>query len=300
MPVETVNDHIDDPAAGCQQSGPTLPRMVLGARLRRLREGRGITLEAAGNAIRASHSKVSRLELGRTGFKRRDVADLLTLYGVSDVNEQATLLALATQANAPTWWQPYSDVVPSWFEAYLGLEQAASVIRCYEVQFVPGLLQTEDYARAVIRLDYGETDDRHIERRVELRMKRQRLLYRPVPPHLWAVLDEAALRRPIGGPETMRGQLVHLLEMSRLRHVRIQVLPFSAGGHAAGGGPISILRFAADELPDMVYLEQLISAIYPDKPADIGHYREVMDRLAAEAQPPTETAEILREILREM
>jgi transcriptional regulator with XRE-family HTH domain len=299
-PVETINeppnDHYDDNPE-TTSGGPTLPRMILGARLRRLRESRGITLEAAGQTIRASHSKISRLELGRTGFKRRDVADLLELYGVSDPDELSTLLALAGQANAPLWWQPYGEVVPAWFEAYLGMEQAAGEIRGYEVQFVPGLLQTADYARAVAGLDAADVGDAVVDRRVELRMRRQEILRRSVPPRLGMVIDEAVLRRPIGGHNTMRGQLRHLLALSEESHIDIQVLPFSVGGHAAGGGPIAVLRFPGDELPDMVYLEQLISAHYPDKPADILYYRRVMDRLSAEARPAAETPGILREIL---
>lgn len=301
-PVEMLGEQHED-EGGHQEGretpdgGPALPRMMLGARLRRLRESRGITLEEAGRTIRASHSKISRLELGRTGIKQRDVADLLALYGVDDPAELSSLLDLAKRANTPLWWQSYSDVVPPWFETYLGMEQAAVEIRSYEVQFVPGLLQTAGYARAVASLDVGDTPDAVIERRVELRMKRQRLLHRPTAPRFRAVIDEAVLRRPIGGHETMREQLRHLLELTEAPHITIQILPFSAGGHAAGGGPIAILRFPHDELPDLVYLEQLISAHYPDRSAEITYYQEVMDRLAAEAQPATATPRMLRELL---
>lgn len=175
--------------------GPTVLRITLGTQLRRLREASGITRETAGYAIRASHAKISRLELGRVGFKERDVADLLTLYGVDDGPEREAFLDLARKANISGWWHRYSDVLPSWFEIYVGLEQAASVIRTYEAQFVPGLLQTEDCARAVVRLGHpdGSADD--IDRRVHLRMRRQQLLTQPEAPNMWAVLDEAALRR---------------------------------------------------------------------------------------------------------
>lgn len=285
------------------QSGPTVPRMVLGARLRQLREARRITGGEAGEEIRASHSKISRLEMGRTGFKIRDVRDLLTLYGVTDEAERATLLALARQSNVPGWWHAYHDVVPSWLHVYLGLEQSAVVIRSYELQFVPGLLQTESYARAVIRLglDDGERElERQLERRVALRMARQRILYRDQPPHLWVVIDEAALRRPMGGAAVQREQLRHLIEMSEMPHVSLQVMPFSAGGHAAIGGPVTVLRPPGPELPDVVYLEQLTGGSYPDKPAEIEQYRHVMNQSVIEAEPPSATPGFLRDLLREL
>jgi transcriptional regulator with XRE-family HTH domain len=275
--------------------GPTVSRLLLGARLRRAREAHGIPREEAGKCIRASQSKISRLECGRTGFKPRDVADLLTLYQVTDDAERVTLLELARQANTPGWWQPYGELIPTWFETFLGLEQAASLIRSYEVQFVPGLLQTPEYARAVITAGDEDIPDSCIERRVELRILRQRILRQSNPPQLWAVIDEAALRRPIGGPATMRAQLQHLIEVAALPHVTVQVIPFHVGGHAAGG-PIAILRFAEPELPDVVFLEQLISAIYPTKQDDIDHYNQVMGRLGFAAEPPATTTAILRRI----
>jgi hypothetical protein len=279
-----------------RQAGPTVVRMLLGARLRRLRLAAGISREHAGTTIRASESKISRLELGRTGFKSRDVSDLLALYGVSDGDEQAILLGLATQANLAGWWQSYSDVVPAWFEPYLGLEQAASVIRGYEVQFIPGLLQTADYARAVIRLADGlsEADADH---RVTLRMHRQQVLHRARPPHVWAVIDEAVLRRPIGGRAVMRGQVEHLAKMSLRGHVTIQLLPFSAGGHPAAGGPVTLLRFPEALLPDVVYTEQLDSAVYLNKPADTLHYWNVLNGLATEALPPEQSTQALRRLI---
>lgn len=279
-------------------AGPTATRMVLGALLRRLRESHGITREQAGDVIRASQSKISRLELGRTGFKLRDVVDLYELYGVTDQAEIAILLGLAKQANSPGWWHGYGDIVPSWFEPYLGLEQAAGMIRTYEVQFVPGLLQTPQYAHAVIAL--GHSPAAQIERRVELRMRRQEILHRPRPPHLWVVIDEAALRRPIGGAAVMYAQLQHLINLCELPHVTIQLMPFHAAGHAAAGGPITLMRLPEPELPDVVYLEQLTSALYPDRREDIDYYRDIMNRLATQADPPTSTTTTLREILKEL
>jgi transcriptional regulator with XRE-family HTH domain len=184
------------PAVG----GPTVLRILLGAQLRRLREAKRITLEDAGRVIRASHSKISRLETGRVGFKDRDITDLLTFYGVTDEEEREALRSLARRANAPGWWHDYSDVLPSWFEAYVGLEEVATQVRAYEVQFVPGLLQCEDYARAVTLLGHDDELPREIERRVRLRMARQMVLAKQEPPNVWAVVDEAVLRRPAGKP----------------------------------------------------------------------------------------------------
>ncbi len=281
------------PAAG----GPTVLRILLGAQLRRLREANRITLEEAGKRIRASHSKISRLETGRVGFKDRDVADLLTLYGVTDEEERETLRALARRANAPGWWHDYSDVLPPWFEAYVGLEEVATQIRAYEVQFVPGLLQTEDYARAVIMLGHEGEPPRDIERRVRLRMARQSVLDRDEPPSLWAVIDEAVLSRPTGGAAVMQGQLKHLAEISKRPNVTIQIIPFQAGGHPAAGGPFSILRFAEPDLPDVVFLEQLTSALYLDKPETVDSYLRVMERICMEAATPADSVGIITGLL---
>jgi len=284
------------PAAG----GPTVLRILLGAQLRRLREGQRISVEDAGKSIRASHSKISRLETGRVGFKDRDIADLLTLYGVTDEEDREALRALARQANAPGWWHDYSDVLPSWFEAYVGLEEVATQIRAYEVQFVPGLLQTEEYARAVTILGHDAASAREIDRRVRLRMARQAVLDRPDPPNVWAVIDEAVLRRPAGGASAMEGQLKHLADLALRPNVTIQIIPFRVGGHSAAGGPFSILRFAEPDLPDVVYLEQLTSALYLDKPEAVDSYLRVMERVCMEAATPAASVEIIAGILEEV
>jgi transcriptional regulator with XRE-family HTH domain len=287
---------IDYPRRG----GPTVLRILLGAQLRRLRESRGISTEQAGYEIRGSHSKISRMELGRVGFKERDVADLLTLYGVSDPAERAPLLALAKEANTPGWWHRYGDILPSWFEVYLGLEEAASLLRTYELQFVPGLLQTEDYARAVVRLGYSDASDEEVERRVQVRTTRQERFTSPDAPTLWAVLDEAVVRRPLGGREVMREQIRHLIEVSELPNVTLQIVPFGAGGHAAAGGPFTILRFAEPGLSDVVYLEQLTSALYLDKPTDVDTYMRAMNNLCITAERPDETSRYLTMVLDEL
>ncbi|GAA0960657.1 helix-turn-helix transcriptional regulator [Actinocorallia libanotica] len=276
--------------------GPTVLRILLGAQLRRLREAQGITREQAGYAIRASDSKISRLELGRVSFRERDVADLLALYGVHDPAEREKALALARRASANGWWHDYNDLLPRWFENYIGLEEAASRIRAYEVQFVPGLLQSEAYARAVTLLGHGGAAAEDVERRVEMRMKRQELLHSDHAPHLWAVVDEAVVRRPLGGREVMRGQLRRLIELCELPNVTVQVVPFARGGHAAAGGPFSILRFAEPDLPDIVYLEQLTSALYLDKREDIERYLTVMEQLCVEAEPVAATPDLLKRI----
>ncbi|ADU11059.1 hypothetical protein ML5_5598 [Micromonospora sp. L5] len=281
------------PVEGGPTSGPTVLRMLLGGQLRRLRENAGVSRETAGWEIRSSESKISRMELGRVGFKERDVADLLTLYGVTAPEDRDALLKLARDANSPGWWHRYGDVLPAWFQSYLGLEAAAALIRTYEVQFVPGLLQTAAYAREVILLGHRSASAAELDRRVELRMQRKELLRRPNPPQLWAVLDEAVLRRPIGGAAVMREQMDALIEATSGPHVRLQIVPFAAGGHAAASGAFSILRFGDADLPDIVYIEQLTSAIYLDKRDDLDFYAEAMERLCVEAAPPERTPELL-------
>ena len=290
-------DPVQNTAAPTGAGSPTALRILLGARLRRLREAKQISPDEAGYVIRASHSKISRLETGRVGFKDRDVADLLTLYGVTDEAQREEIRALALRANSPGWWHGYSDMLAGWFEEYLGLEEAAVSIRTYEAQLVPGLLQTEDYARAVILLEYS--NPKEINRRTSLRMARQAILSRPEPTSLWAVLDEASLKRPLGGARVMRTQLQHLIDVAQQPNVTIQILPFNAGGHAAAGGSFSVLNFADDDLPDMVYLEQLASAQYLDRPDVVATYLEVLDRLRVEASTPADSLKTLRTRLRE-
>ncbi|GIH78756.1 helix-turn-helix domain-containing protein [Planobispora longispora] len=280
-------------------SGPTALRILLGSQLRRLREAGGLTREEAGHRIRCSESKISRMELGRVGLRERDVADLLTLYGVEDEGARAAVMDLLTRANEPGWWHRFNDLLPNWFQTYVGLEEAAARIRTYEVQFVPGLLQTKEYARAVITAGSAGVAPEEIARRVDLRLERQRILDRPGGPFFWAVIDEAALRRPIGGADVMRAQLEHLMDLMRQPNITIQVMPFSFGGHSAEGGAFSVLRFQDRELPDVVYVEQLASALYLDKREDVDRYSEVMERLCAVSTTPDETVDILKRIIKE-
>ena len=189
--------------------------MLLGAQLRRLREHASVTRDDAGYHIRASGSKISRMELGRVSFKERDVTDLLEYYGVTDLAEREKLVQLTREANATPWYQKFQDVVPDWFHVYVGLEEAAQLIRVYEVQFVPGLLQTEEYARAVVLQGAPGVDAEEVERRVALRMGRQKLLTRENPPRYWVIMDEAALRRPMGGRDVHVAQIERLTDQVR-------------------------------------------------------------------------------------
>ncbi|WP_018504703.1 helix-turn-helix domain-containing protein [Parafrankia discariae] len=280
--------------------GPTVRRILLGSQLRRLREEKGISREDAGYHIRASESKISRMELGRVSFKERDVDDLLTLYGVTDSAERAPLLSLVREANRPGWWHSFGDVLPNWFQPYIGLEEAAQLIRTYELQFIPGLLQTEEYARAVITQGNIGVPAEIIERRVNVRMNRQKVLHRENAPRLWVVVDEAALRRPIGGPKVMRSQLEQLIALCDLPNLTLQIMPFAFGGHAAEGGAFSILRFPESDLPDVVYLEQLTGAVYMDKREDVDIYAEAMNRLTVDSPPPATTPELLSQIIAEL
>jgi transcriptional regulator with XRE-family HTH domain len=273
--------------------------MILGNQLRRFREAANVPPDRAADEIRASRSKISRLENGRVRFKARDVTDLLTLYGITNEETRARMLSLARQANAPGWWSKYGNVTADWFEAYLDLEASASVIRTFDLQFVHGLFQTEAYARAVTLLSYMSAAADEIDQRVSLRLKRQELLSGPKPPHVWSVIDEGALRRPIGGPAVMRAQLNRLCEINSMRNVTIQIAPFAVGGHAAAGGAFTVLRFGEADVPDVVYIEQLTSALYLDKREDVDHYMEVMNRLSAKALTPGKTARFLAEITRD-
>lgn len=297
--MNAVRTHDDRPGGHLRSirigNGPTALRIALGAQLRRLRQAGNVSMQDAGAALRASHAKISRMELGRVGFRRRDVADLLTLYGVQDEQLRQEFLLLAEQANIPGWWHRYADIVPGWFEYYLGLEQASSVVRTYEPHLVPGLLQTEDCARAVICSGHPGATAEEVERRVALRLRRQQVLAQSEAPTVWLVVDEAALRR-LGTPTMARAQTQHLIDIAELPNVTLQAMPFHAGAHPAAGGPFSILRFADPDLPDIVYLEQLTSALYLDKTRDIEHYVKVMDQLCVQALTPAATLQFLTRI----
>ncbi|CAM3080303.1 helix-turn-helix transcriptional regulator [Saccharomonospora xinjiangensis] len=281
-----------------EHSTPTARRMIVGAQLRRLREQSGITRGDAGYHIRASESKISRLELGRVGFKERDVADLLTLYGVTGDEERRVLLDMAKEANQPGWWQKFNDYTPKWFEPFLGLEEAASRIQTYELQFIPGLLQTEDYARAVITHGLAETASEAAEARVAVRMRRQRLLRRPGAPKLWAVLDESVIRRPLGGRAVHREQLERLLDVTTLPNVTVQVVPYERSGYAADGA-FTLLRFAEPELPNIGYVDHIAGGIFLERADEIELIGRSLDRLAVDAETPERSRQLIAKVLSE-
>jgi transcriptional regulator with XRE-family HTH domain len=277
-------------------NAPTVLRILLGTQLRRLRESRGITAQEAARAIRASESKISRIELGRNAVREVDIADLLSLYDVTG-DERTQLLTVASQANQQGWWHRYQDVLPVWFQSYLGLEESASYIRSFDTQFVPGLLQTSDYAAAVLQL--GPFTVEVAERMVYLRTERQRR-FAVGGLRLWAVIDEVALRRPVGSRAVLRGQLEHLLELSGRPELTIQVSPCLTGASYAAPGSFSILTFATDDLPDIVYVEQLTSAIYLDKQVDVERYTAAMDQISAAATTSQETTDFIHSLLAEL
>src|SRR5215475_13159099 len=279
MPVATRADH----ARPETLSAPTVLRILLGTQLRRLRESRGISATEAARAIRGSESKVSRMELGRNAVREVDIADLLDLYGVTGAAEREQLLNIASQANQHGWWHHYLDVLPTWFQAYLGLEESAKFIRSFDVQFVPGLLQTEDYSQAVLEL--GSYSQESTERMVQVRQERQRR-FAAGGLRLSAVIDEGALRRPVGSASVMSGQLRHLLDIADRPGLTIQVTPLRTGASYAAPGSFSILSFAAEDLPDVVYAEQLTSALYLDKPSDVERYSQALDSSARPARSP--------------
>jgi hypothetical protein len=253
----------------------------------------GLSREEAAEAIRASEWKIHRLENGQVGFKERDLVDLLERYEVTDPDEVEELLDLAREANNPGWWQRYGDVLPQWFRSYVDLESAAALIRTYEGQYVPGLLQTDDYMRAVVQGAHLDDSSEEVGRRVRLRMARQTVLTREHPPRLWAVVDEAALRRPVGGPGVMKGQLERLIDAAELPNVTLQVLPLDVGAHPAMVGSFSVLRFPDQELPDVVYLEHLTGATYLNKPDEVDQYLHVMESICVRAAAPDQTVELL-------
>jgi transcriptional regulator with XRE-family HTH domain len=271
---------------------PTARRILLGTRLRRLREAAEISRAEAGYAIRSSESKISRLELGRVGFKARDVADLLTMYGVTDPGRRETFLEMVARSNEPGWWHRYTDLVADWFEDYLGLEESASRIQEWETQFVPGLLQTEDYTKAIANRGWSPMTNENAQRQVAVRMRRQQLITRPKPPKLWVVMDESVLHRPIGGRRVLLDQIEYLLDVTKRSHVSLQVLPYQFSGYSAEGS-FTTLRFAEAELPDVVYIEHLSGALYLDKRADIELYGRVFDRLTVDAHTPDHTRQLL-------
>lgn len=282
------------------RSAPTVGQVVLGRRLLDLRERAGLKREEAARILRVTAATVRRMEMAEVALKIPYLQLLLKAYGVSE-EESDAFVALAEEANQPGWWQRFHDILPGWFSMYVSLEGAAGLIRSYEPHFVPGLMQTEEYARGVMESGaIGQTRPEDIERHVALRMHRQELLTREDAPRFWVVMDETALRRPVSGPEVMRAQIDKLLEITKLPNVTLQIAPFSSGPHAGTYGPFVLFRFAVPELPDMVYSEYLTGAVYLDARAEVATYLEVMDRMAAQAATAHRTNEILLDLRKEL
>jgi hypothetical protein len=279
-------------SGGEQPLGPTARRMILGSQLRRMREDAGITRQEAGYSIRGSESKISRLELGRVGFKERDVSDLLTMYGMTDADARKQFLDMVKESNEPGWWRRYSDLMPSWFNDLVGLEEAAARIQIWEPLYVTGLLQIEPYARAIASHGRPDMVNEQVDRRVALRMRRQKMLSRPDAPRLWMVLDESVLHRPIGGREVLKAQIDYLLDMIRQPNISVQILPYDRSGYSADSA-FSLLRFAEEELPNIAYAEYPTGAHYIDKRDEIEKYSRALDMLAVDAETPDRSRQML-------
>ncbi|MFI9306170.1 helix-turn-helix domain-containing protein [Streptomyces triculaminicus] len=279
---------------------PTVLRVVLGKRLHDLREKAGLSYEEAGRALDVTHATVRRMEKAEVGLKIPYVEKLLRVYGVLDAEEVEGFLSLTREANRPGWWHRFRDVLPEWFSAFVSLEGEANLIRAYEPHYIPGLLQTEDYARAVLRAGMPHAREADVERAVTVRRERQGLLRREKAPLLWVVMDETVLRRPIGGPDVMRAQLDRLVEATDMPNVRLQFMPFAAGPHPAMYGPFHIFRFPIQELPDIAYAENLVGASYFDQRDDVSSFLEALDRMCAQAAPAHTTKAILGGIRKEI
>ncbi|MYU05492.1 helix-turn-helix domain-containing protein [Streptomyces sp. SID8366] len=279
-----------------RRAAPTVGQVVLGKRLQELREAAGLSREEAAGVLRVAAATVRRMETAEVALKIPYLQVLLGTYGVAR-EEAATFVRLAEEANQPGWWQRFHDVLPDWFSLYVSLEGAARIIRSYEPHFVPGLLQTEAYARAVMEAGtIGQSEPESVERHVSLRMERQRLLERTDPPHLWVIMDETVLRRPVStSPEVMREQLDRLVECAGQDRITLQIAEFAAGPHPGTYAPFTLFRFAEPELPDMVFTEYLTGALYLDARREVAAHLEVLDHMTARAASARRTREILRE-----
>ncbi|AWE53273.1 MULTISPECIES: helix-turn-helix transcriptional regulator [Streptomyces] len=283
-----------------RRPAPTVGQVVLGKRLQELREAAGLTRDEAARALRVAAATVRRMETAEVALKIPYVQVLLETYGVPD-DETAAFLSLAEEANEPGWWQRFHDVLPDWFSLYVSLEGAARIIRSYEPHFVPGLLQTEAYARDVMMNGtLAQKGPEAVERHVSLRMERQRLLERPDPPHLWVIMDETVLRRPVGDTsEVMRDQVDKLLEFAERDRVTLQIAEFASGPHPGTYAPFSLFRFAEPELPDMVTTEYLSGALYLDSREEVAAHLEVLDHMSTAAASAERTKKLLREFREE-
>jgi transcriptional regulator with XRE-family HTH domain len=283
------------------EPAPTLLKMLVGVQLAGMREDADISQEQAARALGFSPAKLSRIEAGK-GRKpptEGDVRALLQLYDADDY-EASMLVRLLLRAGEPGWWQRYDKrLMPEWFDRLVGLQEAAAAIRTFEIQYVPGLLQTAAYTRAVVERGLPTASAAEVERRVELRMRRGQLLLRPDAPQLWAILDESVLMRILGGREVMRKQLEYLAEMAERSHVTLQIVPLDVTNASAPAIPVTYLRFGGLDLPDIVYLEHIRSANFLEDRDETEEYRVALDRLADEALDPRESLALLQRTLKE-
>ena len=272
---------------------PTVRRRRLGAELRRYREAAGLTIDQVAERLECSASKISRLETGQTGSSPRDVRDILAIYQVGE-SELESLLEVARETRQRGWWQPYGSVLTS---AFIGFEADAERIRSYEAQCVPGLLQTEDYARAVLMAAQEATDQ--IDNRVRIRMVRRELLTHDDPVDLWCVLDEAALLRPVGGRKIMQRQLEHLAKTAELPNVRLQILPLEIGAHAGMEGSFVLLSFPHESDPDTVYVTMATGGVFQEKPDELHRYSTIFDLLTDAALSPEDSVALVTKMAKE-
>lgn len=279
-----------------RNQGPTVRRRRLASELRRLRDVAELTIDEVGEKLECSASKVSRIETGHVGVTPRDARDMLELYGVTG-NEKEALVQLARQARTRGWWHAYNEVFTGTF---VGLEADASSLRAFQALLVPGLLQTDQYARAVIKAMRPSAEESEIERRVDARMTRQQLLVDDAPPEYWAVIDEAVLHRMVGGVDVMSEQLDRLLRMSKLPHVTLQIVPFNAGAHPGMEGPFLIIGFPEQADPDVVYVDNTSSGFYLETPADVRRYTLMFDHLRAAARKPDDSIDMIAEVLEQL
>ncbi|MGA5361337.1 helix-turn-helix domain-containing protein [Streptomyces purpurascens] len=292
--ISRLEPYLDRP-----EPAPTLLKMLVGVQLAGFREDAGLAQDQAARAVGFSPAKLSRIESGkgRRPPTENDVRALLWLYNTDDY-EVSVLLKLLQRAGEPGWWQRYDKrLMPEWFDRLVGLQEAAATIRTFEIQYVPGLLQTPGYTRAVVERGLPNAPAGEVERRVELRSNRARLLLRQEAPQLWAVIDESVLLRVLGSTDVMREQLAHLVEMAERPNVTVQIVPLSVTNASAPAIPVTYLRFGGLDLPDVVYLEHIKSANFLEDRDETEEYRIALDRLADEALKPRDSLELMRQTM---
>ncbi len=278
---------------------PTVRRKRLGIELRRLREQAGLTCEDVGQRLDCSGTRISRMETGRISVKPGDVRELLEIYGVAGT-EADSLVQLAREARRKGWWHTYGRVLPTWFEAYIGLESEAVRLRDFQSMVIPGLLQTEDYARAVLRAAPNAGSSEDIDRQVALRMQRQAILEQANPPSLWVVLSESVLRVQVGGPSVMRAQLRRLIDAAERSNVTLQVLPFTTAAHVQPISPFTILEFPEAADPTVVYLEHLTGSLFLESEEEVRRYTVVFDHLRAEALGTGQSTSLIAQVAQDL